>query len=150
MVALLIVALLALLAMPSYTDKYVRDQISQALPLAQLAEAPVAQSWSATQTLPATNVAAGLPEAAKIVNNYVAATTVENGAVHITFGNHAHTLLRGHTLSFRPAVVPDAPIVPVAWVCGYSSVPQNMTVYGTNRTDIPMNLLPLLCRAVAN
>jgi type IV pilus assembly protein PilA len=128
----------------------VRDEIVEAMPLAQLAEAPVAASWTATQSFPIDNAAAGLPAAAKIVNNFVSATTVENGVVHLTFGNRAHGVLKGHILSFRPAVVPDAPIVPVTWVCGYSPAPQNMIVQGTNRTDIPMADLPPLCRALPN
>jgi type IV pilus assembly protein PilA len=148
LIALAIFALLALLAVPSYEGKYVRDEIVQALPLAQLAEGPVAASWSATHQFPANNAAAGLPVAEKIVNNFVSATAVENGAVQITFGNRAHGKLRGHILSFRPAVVEDAPIVPVTWVCGYGTAPNNMTLHGTNRTDIPMNYLPVLCRSL--
>lgn len=150
MVVLAVVAILALLAVPSLQDKYIRDEITAAMPLAQLAEAPVAQAWNATHALPADNVQAGLPAAEKIVNNYVAATRIQNGAVHVTFGNRAHAILRGHTLSFRPAVVLDAPIVPVTWVCGYSAPPHNMTLFGANETDIPARFLPPLCRPVTN
>jgi type IV pilus assembly protein PilA len=149
MVVLAIVAILALLAAPSYEGKYMRDQVLEGLPLADLAKGPVAAAWSATQTFPLNNAAAGLPPAEKIVNNFVSATTIEDGAIHITFGNRANTSLRGHTLTLRPAVVVDAPIVPVTWVCGFSAAPVNMTIHGIDRTDIPTLALPLLCRAVA-
>jgi len=49
-------------------------------------------------------------------------------------------------LTLRPAVVADAPVVPVAWVCGNSTAPDKMTVQGENRTDIPMTFLPFKCR----
>jgi len=50
-------------------------------------------------------------------------------------------------LTLRPAVVEeDAPIVPVAWICGFASVPDKMTVKGANRTDVPKDYLPARCR----
>jgi type IV pilus assembly protein PilA len=44
-------------------------------------------------------------------------------------------------------VVEDAPVVPVAWVCGAAEAPEKMTVMGQNLTDIRPGLLPLECRA---
>ena len=46
----------------------------------------------------------------------------------------------------RPAVVDDAPMVPVAWVCGNAEVPDGMTVNGDNRTTVPGYALPVNCR----
>ena len=97
---------------------------------------------------PASNAAAGLPVPDKIVGNYVSAVTLDNGAIHITFGNRANHAIAGKILTLRPAVVEDAPVVPVAWVCGYAEVPDKMTVHGENRTDVPEGLLPLECRAL--
>jgi type IV pilus assembly protein PilA len=147
MVVVGIVAILALLAIPTYQDKYVRDQIAEALPLADIAKPPVALSWSALQTFPANNAAAGLPVADKIVNNFISSVAVQAGAIHITFGNKANGVIRGKILSLRPAVVEDAPIVPVTWVCGYATAPEKMTVKGENKTDIPPGYLPVRCRA---
>lgn len=147
MVVIGIVAILALMALPSYQEKFVRDQIAEALPLADIAKPPVAAAWSTGQPLPADNAAAGLPVADKIVNNFVAAVTIKSGAIHMTFGNRANKILRGKTLSLRPAVVEDAPIVPVTWVCGFAEGPAKMTVKGENRTDVPLAYLPLKCRA---
>ena len=45
------------------------------------------------------------------------------------------------------AVVEDAPIVPVTWVCGYATAPEKMTVKGENKTNIPSGYLPIRCRS---
>lgn len=146
-VVLAIVGILALLAVPSYQDRIVRDQIVSATPLADIAKAPVALSWASLQSLPADNVSAGLPPAEKIVNNFISSVSVQAGAIHITFGNSANGIISGKILTLRPAVVLDAPIVPVAWVCGDAAPPRQMTVKGENKTNIPPNFLPYNCRA---
>jgi type IV pilus assembly protein PilA len=146
MVVIGIVAILALMALPSYQDKLVRDQLVEALPLADIAKPPVAAAWAANQPLPSDNVAAGLPPPEKIVSNLVSSVALEAGAIHMTFGNRANGVLKGKVLSFRPAVVEDAPIVPVAWICGFGPVPANMTAKGANRTDVPQRYLPFKCR----
>jgi type IV pilus assembly protein PilA len=148
LVVLAIVAILALIAVPSFQDQIVRDQIKAALPLADIAKGPVAASWGATSTFPADNAGAGLPPADKIVNNHISAILVQDGAVHVTFGNRANGNIRGKILTIRPAVVEDAPVVPVAWVCGTAEAPDKMTARGENKTNIPANFLPFNCRAI--
>jgi type IV pilus assembly protein PilA len=147
MVVLAVIAILALMAYPTYQTKLVGDQINEALPLADLAKAPVAASWMLLRAFPADNAAAALPPPEKIVSNLVSAVVVEGGAIHITFGNRANGAIRGKVLTLRPAVVEDAPVVPVAWVCGLAPVPGNMTAKGANRTSVPANYLPLKCRS---
>jgi type IV pilus assembly protein PilA len=146
MVVIAVMAILALIALPTFTDKLVRDQIAEALPLADIAKPVISSAWRAGQPLPADNAAAGLPAAEKIVNTLVSAVTVQDGAIHIRFGNAAHGALRGKTLSLRPAIVEDTPVVPVAWICGQAAVPANMAAKGANHTDVPKGLLPLRCR----
>jgi type IV pilus assembly protein PilA len=141
-----IVAILLLLAIPSYQGKIARDQIVEAAPLADLARKPIAEAWASTQTLPADNAAAGLPPHDMIVGNLVTSVLVEGGAVHVTFGNHASGLLKGKILTFRPAIVEDAPIVPVAWVCGYASAPDKMTAKGENKTTVDEAYVPRNCQ----
>ncbi|MEO8143095.1 MAG: pilin, partial [Betaproteobacteria bacterium] len=145
-VVLAIIAILALMAVPSYIEKFVKDQIVEALPLADLAKGPVAASWSATQILPDNNEGAGLPPADKIVSNFVRSVQVQNGAIHVTFGNRASSAIKDKILTLRPAVVADAPVVPVAWVCGDAAAPDRMTVKGENKTNIETKFLPLKCR----
>jgi len=146
MVVVAIIAILALVAMPSYQGKLVRDQIVEGSSLASLAKAPISGYWSASKTLPPDNASLGLPVADKIVSNLVRAVTVQDGAIHVTFGNRANGVLRDKTLTLRPAVVDDAPIVPVAWVCAFAKGPDKMTVRGENKTDIPREYLPVNCR----
>ncbi len=146
MAVVAIIAILALMAVPSYHDKYIREQVIEAMRLIDIAKGPIAAAWSATKTFPDDNAAAGLPVPDKVVSNYVKSLTVEAGAIHVVFGNQANGSLRGKTLSLRPAVVEDAPIVPVAWVCGLAATPEKMTVSGTNKTDLPKHWLPVNCR----
>jgi len=143
-----VIAILATLAVPSYLERIVRDQIKSALPLADIAKQPIATAWSSTQSFPADNAAAGLPIPEKIVSNYISGLTVRNGAIHLMFGNRASGAISGKVLTLRPAVVDDAPVVPVAWVCGGAEPPDKMKVTGANLTDIKDGLLPLECRAM--
>lgn len=145
MVVVAIIAILALMALPNLSGKYIRENIAEAMPLAKIAKEPVAAAWAATKTMPDDNASAGLPAADKIVNNVVKSVTVEGGAIHIVFGNRANGALQGKTLTLRPAVVEDAPIVPVAWVCGHAKAPDKMTALGTDKTDIPPAHLPVNC-----
>lgn len=147
MVVVGVVAILALLAIPSFQDRLIREQINEALPLADIAKAPVAKAWGGAQSFPADNAAAGLPPAEKIVSNLVSSVAVEGGAIHMTFGNRANSAIRGKVLTLRPAVVEDAPIVPVAWVCGFAKEPGNMTLKSANKTNVPVSYLPSRCRA---
>ena len=149
MVVIAIIAILAAMAIPSYLFKVIREQIETSLPLTDIVKKPVATSWLATQTFPADNAAAGLPSADKIVNNYVSNVAVENGAIHITFGNRASGAIKGKILTLRPAVVQDAPIVPVTWVCAGAEAPDKMTVKGINKTTIEQAQLPFACKSKA-
>ncbi|MGZ8257659.1 MAG: pilin [Methylotenera sp.] len=145
MVVVAIIAILAAIAIPSGLERIVREQIITAMPLADVAKTPIAASWVAVKILPADNMQAGLPTPDKIVSNYVSAVEVQNGVIHMTFGNKAHPQIKGKVLSFRPAVIEDAPIVPVTWVCGNAKAPDKMAVKGENRTNVPEKYLPSLC-----
>jgi len=147
MAVIAVIAILTLLALPSYLDRIVREQIEQSLPLADIAKKPVAAAWAALQEFPDDNAAALLPAPDKIVNNFVAALAVDHGAIHLTFGNQANKTIQGKILTLRPAVVEDAPVVPVAWICAGAEVPGKMTLKGgEDRTSVPREYLPLACR----
>ena len=146
MAVVAIIAILALMAVPSYHDKYIREQVIEEMRLTDIAKGPVAAAWATTKTFPEDNAAAGLPTPDKVVSNYIRSLTIEAGAIHVVFGNQASGALRGMTLSLRPAVVEDAPIVPVAWVCGLAAAPEKMTVAAANKTDLPKVWLPVNCR----
>lgn len=145
MTVIAVIAILALMAVPTMLDKLVKEQIVEALPLAKIVSDPVDTQWKTTGKLPADNAALALPEPNKIVSNLVSSVRLEDGVIHMQFGNQANGSLRGKTLSLRPAVVEDTPLVPIAWVCGFAKEPQNMKLLGTNRTDIDKQYLPLRC-----
>lgn len=147
LVALAIIAILAVIAVPSMHDRIVRGQVVEAAKLVdEVVKKPVALYWGVNSEMPADNEAAGVPVADKIVSNFVSSVTVEDGAVHIVFGNDANGTIKGHTLTLRPAVVADTPAVPPAWVCASGKVPEKMTVQGRDRTDIESRHLPVNCR----
>jgi type IV pilus assembly protein PilA len=147
LVILGVIAILLLMAIPSYQHKLVRNQIVEALPLADIAKGPIAAAWKAGAKLLDDNAAAGLPPPEKVVSNHVSSVEIAAGAIHLRFGNRANGQIKGKLLSLRPAVVEGAPVVPVAWICGYAPVPENMTVKGENRTDVASEYLPYMCRA---
>lgn len=148
MVVVAVVAILATIAIPSYLDRIVKAQIEASLPLADVAKKPITAIWAATQAMPANNSEAGIPAADKIVSNFVSASTVSNGVINLTFGNRASGAIAGKTLSIRPAVVADEPVVPIAWVCGNAEGPNKMTIIGDNQTNIDPMLLPPECRGL--
>jgi len=146
MVALAVLAILAALALPSFQGPLVRQQVVDSAALITIGKTAVSNKWSAAQKLPQDNAEADLPEADKMVGSYVSSITVESGALHVVFGNQANGALKGRTLSFRPAIVEGAPLVPVAWVCGLAATPDKMTAKGTDRTTVDARFLPLNCR----
>ncbi|HOY69741.1 MAG TPA: pilin [Methylotenera sp.] len=146
MVVVAIIAILAMIAIPSSLGRIVTEQVKAAMPLADVAKQPIAAIWKATKLLPKDNKDAGLPEAEKIVSNFAYSVVVEDGAIHMTFGNKAHAKLKDKVISFRPAVIEDAQIVPVEWVCGNAKAPEKMVVKGENKTTVPAEYLPLLCK----
>jgi len=146
LVAIAVVAILAVIALPSIQQPIVREQVVQAARWSEFAKARVAGVWLATAKMPPDNAAASLPAPDRIVSTLVSSVTIEAGALQIVFGNSANGALKGKTLTLRPAVVTDAPMVPVSWICARAPVPPNMTAQGTDRTDIPVQYLPLNCR----
>ena len=146
MVVVGVIAVLALLAAPSISDKIVRDQIIEASKLADIAKPPIALAWATLGVLPVDNAEAGLPPATSIVNNFVSSVAVESGVIQVTFGNRANAAIRGQILSFRPGVVEAAPVVPITWVCGHADPPVPMTARGLDKTSVADRYLPLSCR----
>ena len=146
MMVLVVIAILASIALPSMLERNVRDQVSEALPIADIAKPAIAAAWVAGGPLPADNAAAGLPPPEKIVNQWVRSVTVANGAIQIAFGNRAAKALQGQVLTVRPAGVPDARIVPIVWLCGHAGPPAPMQAQGDDRTSVARGLLPPRCR----
>lgn len=146
MVVVAILGILAMIAIPNGLGRIVKEQLVTAIPLADVAKTPIAAAWALTKTLPKDNKEAELPPANKIVNNFISSVEVENGAINITFGNKAHSQIKGKILTLRPAVIEDSPIVPVTWVCGGAKAPDKMTLMGENKTSVSEEYLPYICK----
>src|SRR6185503_15849019 len=130
LVAVAVLAILATLALPSFQGPMVRQQIVDSSTVINVGKTAVSAKWTATAKLPVDNADAGLPDGDKLVGNYVSSITVEGGALHVVFGNQVNGAIKGKTLTFRPAVVDVAPMVPVAWVCGLAETPDKMSAKG--------------------
>ena len=146
MVVVAILGILAMIAIPSSLGRIVKEQVNGAMPLTDIVKTPIALSWAAAKILPANNEEAGLPSPDKIVSNFVSAVEVQNGAINITFGNKAHPQIKGKILTLRPAVIEESQIVPVTWVCAGAKAPEKMTLKGEDKTNVPVEYLPHMCR----
>ena len=146
MVVVAIIGILAMIAIPSSIGRIVKEQVIAAIPLADIAKEPIAAAWKAAKTLPINNEEAGLPVPEKVVSNFVSALIVQDGVIHMTFGNKAHPQIKGKILSMRPAVIEESQVVPIAWVCGNAKAPEKMTIKGENKTTVSADYLPLACR----
>ncbi len=143
MVVVAVIGILATMALPSFQDRVIRSQVEEALNLAKIAQAGVEEFYRAKRVLPVNNTEAGLPLPQKIIGNYVVHVAVNNGAIDITLGARINKNADGAVISIRPAIVSDAPIVPIAWIYAYASVPEGMTVKGENQSTIPPRFLPV-------
>src|SRR5258706_2522743 len=88
MIVVAIIGILAAIALPAYQDYTIRTKVTEGLSLAGAAKLAVADSYSATGTLPPDNATAGLPAATAIASKYVKSVTVgANGVISILYGN---------------------------------------------------------------
>lgn len=148
MVVLSIIAILAMVVVPSYVSATAKEQVRESLDIVEKLKARVELLYQHANAMPASNEAAGLPAADKLLGNYVASIELENGAFHILFGSKAVTPLQGKILTVRAITVVDSPASPLSWVCGNSIVPRGMEARGENRTSVPAAMLPVSCRAI--
>lgn len=146
MIVVAVIAILSLLAVPSLRDRLMRQQVADAMPLADFAKRAVAAHYAASSAFPGDNAEAGVPPADRIVSQYVSSVAVRDGALLMTFGNRAMGGLAGSKLSMRPAYVDGYPQVPISWLCAGAAVPGNMRVQGSDETTLPLKYLPLACR----
>ena len=137
MVVVACIAMLAALALPNYQDRIIRTQVQEALGFATFAEDAVQLFHTKTHRMPANNAEAGLPPADQVLGNYVARLEVEQGAIHIRFGNRASRALADKWLTLRPGT---------SWLCGVAHPVSGLDYSGVNRTDIEARQLPLDCR----
>ena len=150
---LLVLAALGILAaitIPAMQDSVLKRQVKEGLALASVAKPGVQVAYTMTGAMPADNKAAGIPDHDKIVSSFVKDVNVSGGAITLTFGNNASKAIEGMKVTLRPAVVPDQPVVPIAWLCHVTPVPGGMEVRGKDETSVPDKWLPIECRGAAS
>lgn len=146
MIVVAIIAILASLALPSYQDRVIRQQVQEANVFADFARESVQTFYTKTHRMPADNAEAGLPPAAIIRGNYVSQLEVQQGAIHVQFGNRSNKTILGKWLTLRPGTVSQATQVPISWLCGIAHPVDGIHYTGTNRTDLDAQLMPIDCR----
>ena len=145
-VVLGIIAILAMMSLPLYIERNVQQQVKEGVAFAEFMQRGVSTAYAITGTLPKDNAAAGIPAPEKIIGNYVTSGTVADGVITLVFGNLAVSNIKGKRVTLRPGYVPDAPQVPLSWICAFGRIPSGLTVAGSNATDIPAQWLPVACR----
>lgn len=136
MVVIVVIGILASISMPSQAGKINQAKIEESFELAEVAKEDVENYYKRYGKMPKSNKEASLPSADKFISNYTTSIEVVNGAIHITMGNKVSDKIMGKVVSVRPAIVKDAPKIPISWITGYGSVPKGMTVLGENRTNV--------------
>lgn len=146
MVVLAIMSILAMMVMPSKTGEVVRVQVNEGTKLSEPFKSQIEAYYRVSGTFPKTNKDAAIPEPDKIIGHFVTSINIENGAMHIRYGNKINSMITGKIVSIRPLYVKDSPLSPISWVCGLDEIPNGMTAAGINKTNVEKKNLPLSCR----
>ena len=147
MIVIAILGILLTTAMPTFQDRIIRTQVSEAVAFADFARTSVAEYYRRHQRFPKDNGEAGLPAAERIVGSYVTRLDVRDGAIHVTLGHRVNRNAEGKVISFRPGAVPGAPVVPLSWACGNAALPEALRLSGRNETTLLPQFLPIDCRS---
>ena len=145
MIVLMIIAILLTLALPDLTKKQAREQVMAALEYSDNFKGDITAFYSLTYRFPVDNEELKLPEPGQLINTLIEETSIEDGAIQITFGNKATHSLQGKILSIRPITVDDSPRSPVDWICGYAKPVKGTTANGENKTSVEQKNLPTPC-----
>lgn len=117
-----IAAILAAMVVSAYQTFTVREQVQEAMVIAESAKGSISASFKATGVAPSNRESAGLSrEPTKTPNLYVTQVEVISGRLDIRFGKNAHQAIFGGQLSVTPYVMTDGQII---WRCGNAPAPQ--------------------------
>jgi type IV pilus assembly protein PilA len=147
MVVISIIGILATMAYPTFHDRIIRTQIKEALELAEMAKRAITDYHDRTGKFPKNNRQAVIPDADKLIGNYVKGVAIRNGAIHITLGHRINLNAIDKVITLRPATVNESPNSPMSWLCGYAQPVPGMKEIGENATTISNRYLPFVCRS---
>lgn len=112
MIVIAIIAILMAIAIPAYQDYAVRTKVSEGINLAGASKLAVAETYSATGLMPATQASYGLPAANTITGKYVQSVTTASGVITILYSN-AEPKINNNTLLLSASTTAGA----VQWKC---------------------------------
>jgi type IV pilus assembly protein PilA len=146
MIVVAIIGILASIAIPAYSDYTIRAQVTEGLVLINELKPSINEYYKDRGVFPKNNELAGVPAPEHLLGQYVSGITVEDGVMHIRFGNKVNSRMKDQILSVRPLYVTASPTSPISWNCGYSPLPNGMSAAGENRTNVQPKFLPSSCR----
>jgi len=146
MIVVAIIGILASIAIPAYQDYTIRAQVVEAFSLASELKGSIQEFRKDRGRLPRDNHEAGVPDSEKLIGNFVTQIDVEDGAMHVHFGNNSNKNIAGKIVTLQPLLVTGSPASPMSWRCGLRAIPKGMEAVGANRTDLDRKYLPSACR----
>lgn len=146
MVVIAIIGILASVSLPAYQTYTTRAQVVESFSITDEMKNDIKDYYKHHGVFPKDNEQAGIPKPQYLIGNYVTQVELRDGAMHVTFGNKAHTTLQGQVLSIRPQVVIGSPTSPISWLCGDSQPPKGMKAVGENKTTLDNAVSPHTCR----
>ena len=121
MITLAIIAILANMAMVSYTDYQIRAKVSSGLVLAGSAKLGVWEMYSSSSTYPTSNSEAGVPDANTIISDYVTSVSISDtpspGSITITYRQFSKVNAGDNLL-----LIPAGSSGSLQWTCTSSSM----------------------------
>ena len=115
-----IIAVLAMLALPMYTNYVGRAQVSEAIQMAASIKPEVEGAFAANGSLP---ISVSLPQGSGNAGRYVDTLSVDqNGIITATISQQAATPIQGKQVTLTPSFAPSSPDFGksgnTTWVCG--------------------------------
>ena len=99
MIVVAIIGILAAIAIPAYQDYTIRAQVSEGINLTAGAKAATTEYSMDTGRWPTDNTFAGLSAPGAISGKYTTGVATVAGVITVTYGNDAHALIQGATLT---------------------------------------------------
>jgi type IV pilus assembly protein PilA len=103
MIVVTIIGILASLAIPAYQDYTIRAQVAEGLSLSSSAKSSMGEYYVTRGAWPADNTEVGLAAAGTIIGKYVVSVAVAGPVITVTYGNDAHAVINGQSLTLTMA-----------------------------------------------
>ena len=123
-------------------------QVSEGMSLAAAAKAATAEFFLSENRVPANRKEAGMtPDPTDTHGKYVESVDIVSGAVVITYGREADSLLHGLTVTMTPYATADGSSF--IWVCGYAMPHPDLIALSASSQAIstmPPDFIPAACK----